>query len=144
MKEKITYSYGHLDGEVGQIHEIERENFSMGSRWSKESFRSVVEKYDMWVARIGDRPVGYLVGWKQGRYGCYIGTVAVRTSYHGRGIGTKLISMAEDFYRQKGQRYINLAVNSVNPAQVLYFRLGYRISRFSKKNSQLNMRKPLV
>lgn len=140
---RITYSCGVREDEVSLIHQIERECFPPKSRWCKAVFKQVVDENEIWVARLADLPVGYLVGWKQSKTGSYIAGVAIRKGFQGRGIGSKLIGMAEDFYRQRGYRQVKLDVDVSNPAQSLYFRLGYRVCRFSKKLGLLNMAKPL-
>jgi len=56
----------------------------------------------------------------------WIWAVCTTPYFRGRGIASLLIDEIEQFYRDKYDR-INLYVSVDNPAQKLYFDLGYRI-----------------
>lgn len=58
-----------------------------------------------------------------------IWSVIVAPSYRGMGVGTLLMGAAESFYR--GNK-LTLHVEPANPARRLYFRRGYRASRYIK------------
>lgn len=56
----------------------------------------------------------------------YILDIAVKPSYRGRGIATRLLQRAEEYARGMGLRYIGLTVAPGNePALKLYRKLGY-------------------
>lgn len=57
----------------------------------------------------------------------YIDSVAVDSSFGGRGIGTKLIQQAIDHAREIGIPQVTLNVDQTNPAAGrLYERLGFK------------------
>jgi len=71
--------------------------------------------------------VGFSVIIMQGAFVGYIQTVAVRDGYRGRGLGTALITFAEQrIFRDQPNVFI--CVSSFNPdARRLYERLGYSV-----------------
>jgi GNAT superfamily N-acetyltransferase len=56
--------------------------------------------------------------------------VAVRPDWQGRGLGRRLMALAEDVARELGHKRVRLFTNKLWAANVqLYLRLGYRIDR---------------
>lgn len=60
----------------------------------------------------------------------YIWSVATYPAYRGKGIATSLIQEFEKHYKSAGYTKAWLHVKAENPAQKLYFDLGYRIASF--------------
>lgn len=141
----ITYSRQPLTKEIlDRAHEIKRSTLRACYRWAKSTFQEVVDTHGAWVAYHNGEPVGYLVSWPQRKKRhCYIGGIAVHKRFQGRGIGARLISLAERHYKRRNFRQISLDVDVNNDAQLLYYRLGFRISRHSKKHSVVSMSKSL-
>jgi len=81
-----------------------------------------------WVALIDNKVVGFLVSLY--REGPYIYNVAVLPEHRGKGIATALFNICNEFY--KGQDYSYLYVDVNNPAQKLYFDLGYRVNNLKE------------
>jgi ribosomal-protein-alanine N-acetyltransferase len=81
---------------------------------------------ELFVAREGDRPVGFLLMHPYGFAGSpYIASIAVADKARGEGIGSQLLAFAEEHFA--GRRFIFLCVSSFNRrAQELYYRLGYK------------------
>jgi [ribosomal protein S18]-alanine N-acetyltransferase len=84
-----------------------------------------------WVAEMDGRIVGFLVsrqtitGPNTNQCAFNIYNVAVDAQFRRKGIASELIKGFEDYY--KGQGYAYLHVDRDNPAQKLYFDLGYRV-----------------
>ncbi len=110
----------------------------MTFRWSKTEFNSQLHKCDVWILEDqvhnpDEKPivVGFLVAKIDHGVG-YILTVEVPEKYRGRGYGAKLVEACEKDYKRRGFKTIRLEVFTENPAQVLYFKLGYRVNGFRK------------
>ncbi|USK70657.1 GNAT family N-acetyltransferase [Peribacillus asahii] len=59
----------------------------------------------------------------------YIDTLCVDSAFRGKGIGTKLLQVAEQYAKAKGYKRISLAVEEDNKkAQQLYTKIGYKIA----------------
>lgn len=85
----------------------------------------------VWVYRINNEIVGYLLlGTMRG---CsYLSQVATTGSARKQGVATKLIATATDYLREQGVREWWLQTEFDNPAQKLYFDLGFRVSGFER------------
>ncbi len=85
-------------------------------------------EHHLFVARLGGDPCAFILIHPRGVAGSpYVASVAVAERYRGRGIGTQLLSFAEDLFRGRA-RYIFLCVSSFNVrARALYERLGYSV-----------------
>ncbi len=62
----------------------------------------------------------------------YLWSVATRTAHRGKGYATLLIKEFEKYYIACGYQKSWLHVRTDNPAQKLYFDLGYRVASFEK------------
>lgn len=80
----------------------------------------------VFVARHGTTRLGFVLLQRRGVVGSpYLATLAVDEPYRGRGIGTRLIAFAEEYFRPQA-RHLFLCVSSFNPrARALYERLGF-------------------
>lgn len=121
------------DGELPALYEIERECFPKELRWVESAFRqemTAARKLDLvWVACLGTRIAGFLIATIQDNK-VYIETCNVARLHRHKGIATRLIAACERAARQRGYKGIKLEVYVENPAQVLYFKLGYRACGF--------------
>jgi len=83
-----------------------------------------------WVAVEGDDIVGFIIG--KLKHGIpYANNVAVSKDHRNKGIATKLFAKFEEYFgsSQKSEnKMFWLQVYANNPAQKLYFDLGYRVS----------------
>lgn len=84
-----------------------------------------IHKGLVWVAVIDDKIVGFLLSIY--REGPYIYNVAVLPEYRKQGIATALFTACDKYYYHEGCYFTYLYVNVNNPAQKLYFDLGYRV-----------------
>jgi ribosomal protein S18 acetylase RimI-like enzyme len=114
------------DRDVTQILELQRTEFT-GS--DDEILKAIAEGYCLVdKSRGSDMINGYII------VTCpdvpYIYSIAVARDMRGYGIATKLIAEAEHWHKQAGYRKIWLKTTIENPAQTLYFKLGYRISEY--------------
>lgn len=134
--------------ELPLLYEIEKECFSSSFRWNKTEFAAQLSKHNVWiiedefpdetfidvhgVSRGGKTNiVGFLVA-KIFRGVAYILTVEVPEKYRGRGYGAALVAACEKDYKRRGFKFIRLEVFTDNPAQVMYFKLGYRVNGFKQ------------
>jgi ribosomal protein S18 acetylase RimI-like enzyme len=136
---KRSYSPAFID----KVYEIERSSFRGDYLWSRERFHKVVDKHGMWVACSDGDPVGYLIAWRQRNRRCYIAGIAVSKKFRGQGIGAQLIKRAQNFYRRRDFRWMWLDVDVNNAAQWLYYRMGFRITKHSKKHKFISMSKEI-
>ena len=103
-----------------------------------------IHKGQIWVAVEDDKVVGFLLStYKEGPY---VYNVAVLPEFRSKGTATGLFNMCHEFY--KGMGFIYLYVDATNPAQKLYFDLGYRVTSIKEdfygyKQNALVMVKPL-
>jgi len=57
----------------------------------------------------------------------YVGELDVHPDVRGRGVGGALLDHAEDIARREGFRRMSLGTSTINPAQHLYARHGFRV-----------------
>ena len=80
---------------------------------------------EVYVARVEDEVVGFIVLIMRGALVGYIQTVGVMPEWRNKGIGSELLKFAEDLIFSKAPN-VFLCVSSFNKkAQELYRRLGY-------------------
>jgi ribosomal protein S18 acetylase RimI-like enzyme len=84
-----------------------------------------------WVYLINNEIVGYLM-LDNDRGTPYLSQVATRISARRMGVATGLIAHAAQFLRDNGKSAWWLQTNFNNPAQKLYFDLGFRVSGFQE------------
>lgn len=80
----------------------------------------------LFVAHSGTIPCGFIRLQERGVAGSpYVASIEVAPDYRGKGIGSRLLQFAEEFYRRE-HRHIFLCVSSFNKrARDLYERVGY-------------------
>lgn len=59
-------------------------------------------------------------------------SMAVKATYRNKGLGTKMLQMITQAYKNLGVKSISLSVDKANPAQYLYLRNGFRIIKETK------------
>ncbi|MGB2769034.1 MAG: N-acetyltransferase [Candidatus Zixiibacteriota bacterium] len=80
---------------------------------------------EVYVARVGDEIVGFIVLIMSGALVGYIQTVGIMPEWRNKGIGSKLVKFAEDMIFSQAPNAF-MCVSSFNKkAQELYKRLGY-------------------
>ena len=64
---------------------------------------------------------------------CYIGHIAVKPEFQGKGIGTKLLEFGTELAHKKGFEKLTLYVSSSNKGAIkLYEKLGFKILRIER------------
>lgn len=118
----------YYPADLNEIMEIENRSFS--APWSRNSYEElyVLDSVDIWVARIGDELVGYMLLQYQADE-MEVHTFAVKPERRREGIGTKLMDHAMDEARGRGVKYIYLQVRPSNEAAAnLYRRFGFQVA----------------
>ena len=123
------------DGELADLYEIECECFSKEFRWAEPVFKKEMlaarGKNLVWVAYIGKRIAGFLIA------GEVAGDITVETCnvarvHRRKGIASRLMLASESAAKHRGYEQMRLEVYTENPAQILYFQLGYRVCGFKR------------
>ncbi len=85
-------------------------------------------EHHLFIAHRAGEPCGFLLIHPHGVAGsAYVASIAVAEGFRSKGIGTRLLSFAEDLFRGRS-RYIFLCVSSFNVrARALYERFGYSV-----------------
>jgi ribosomal protein S18 acetylase RimI-like enzyme len=117
------------------IYALEMSCFREEFRWTKEIlYREItraISKDNFWIAYHGDQIAGYLLA-SEGKSKARIETVNIAPDYRRRGVASRLISVCEAEFKKRDFSKIRLEVSVDNPAQILYFNLGYRVNEFHK------------
>src|SRR5690606_3384626 len=99
---------------LGEVMKIEKLCFT--TPWSKHAFLSELLDNDRayyLVAKVDDRPVGYIGVWLIAGEG-HITNVAVHPDYRRQGIGMRLLLAVEELALARGQRRMTLEVRVSN------------------------------
>lgn len=128
------------DSELPALYEIERECFAKEFRWSESVFKRTMlaarKNNYVWVAYIGAKIVGFLLaGEENGK--ANIETVNIPRAQRRKGIASKLMAACETDMRRRGFKETKLEVWTENPAQILYFQLGYRVCGYKRNYYRL-------
>lgn len=117
--------------ELPALYEVEKECFSKEFRWAEPIFRKelslALPKNNVWVCEVDGKIAGFLLAAEERGRG-HIETVNIGKKYRRQGLATKLIAACEKEFKRRGYKEMKLEVHTDNPAQVLYFHLGYRIT----------------
>lgn len=108
---------------------VEINNASYTDPAPKKFLLDSIEKGHAWVAVEDEGVIGFLIGYvKNGTP--YINNVSVDPEYRNKGIAKELFIKFEERFganQQPEKKLFWLQVDSSNPAQKLYFDLGYRV-----------------
>ncbi len=129
------------DEELPELYKIETECFAKEFRWTERVFRKALldarKKKQVWVATIQGRIAGFLLaGEENGK--ASIETVNIPRVHRRKGIASRLMEACERDMARRGFREIKLEVWTENPAFILYFGLGYRVSGFRRNYYRLH------
>lgn len=113
------------------LYAIEEACFTKDFRWGKTEFATELKKRDIWILEEDGALAGFLLA-KIDRGMGYILTVEVPEKLRGKGYGAALVEACEKTYKQRGYSQVRLEVYTENPAQIMYFKLGYRVNNFKK------------
>ena len=123
------------EADLSALYEIEKECFSPEFRWAEPVFRQEImtahQRGLVWVAYIGSKIAGFLVAEPQGSK-LSMETCNVARVHRRKGVASRLIAAYEKAAKQRGIKEVKLEVYTENPAQVLYFGLGYRVNGFKR------------
>jgi ribosomal protein S18 acetylase RimI-like enzyme len=115
------------------IHGISNESFDGIEIPPKGILRHQYDNaFAIFVHEVNSKIVSYVLVTKDGGEG-YVWSVATAKEYRSRGIASGLIQDAIQWCRIAGMRRLELTVNVDNPAQKMYFDLGFRVVTIFKK-----------
>ena len=112
---------------VNAAYQVEK-FFKVGERTDEAELRELLEKGRFLLMEDGPTLIGCVYVEQRGERG-YFGMLAVSPDHQKRGIGTRLIAAAEEFFREQGCREIELTVvDQRTELPPLYERFGYRVT----------------
>jgi ribosomal protein S18 acetylase RimI-like enzyme len=133
------------EGDAKAMRAIEKECFGRGA-WTLAEFKDALRKKTtksslgyptkVWVAEYVGKMAGFVLAWyerdpmRKGKMIPHIGSIDTAVKHRGKGVATMLLDQAHAHFRRLDHNRISLQVSADNPAQCLYFRLGYRTVRF--------------
>jgi ribosomal-protein-alanine N-acetyltransferase len=127
----LTITQGFKPEYVNRIHELENACFSRAYRWNKHDLIAALEDTasNVWVGVYDNQIVGYvLVELEDSGTTGHVVSLCVDPAYRQQGFGKLLMDEVETFLQKEGVKKVRLEVQVDNPAQVLYFKLGYRVT----------------
>lgn len=142
---KITKGFKPED--IDPLHELENRCFTKAFRWRKEDLVEALETHDIWIGVYEGKIVGCVLVEVEDNIG-HIISLNVDPDYRRMGFGKLLMEAAESSLQKEGVKKMRLEVQVDNPAQVLYFKLGYRVNGvhqryYSNGTAGISMVKPL-
>ena len=112
------------DKDFEAVCELIREN---SESFTEEDIRQAVAHDRTWVAESDNKVIGHLIGITKGMP--YIWNICVSPEFRCKGIATRLIYRFEQEFVAP---FLWLHVRPENPAQKLYFDLGYRVTDIAR------------
>lgn len=115
-----------------ELYEIETECFPAGQRFSKSCMKRYIKTNVLLTAWDDNLKIVGMLLLKVNKTFAYVSSVATLPEYRGYGIANSLLAMAESIDRGDVTK-IRLHVRPDNPAQLLYFKRGYRVMGYVPK-----------
>lgn len=100
-----------------------------GEIWDEAQYWKVISRFPTWLTENDGKVTASLVS-EVSKGSPYIWSVATDPAYRGKGLATTLIKEFEKHYIAQGHGRAWLHTRVDNPAQKLYFDIGYRIASF--------------
>lgn len=135
-----------------RVYEIECACFPHGQRFSKATMKQYLRSHTVLLAwltgpSLSDTVIVGTLLLKVNKTYSYVSSVSVLKEYRGQGFASALLKQAERECKED-LRKVRLHVRVDNPAQKLYFDLGYRVVKivpkfYSDGKTALLMEKPL-
>lgn len=101
------------------------------------------ESSQMWLLERKNEVVGSIAIVKQGEYDAQLRWFGVDESLQGLGMGSKLMTLAMDFCREKGYSHVVLwTIDILEPARHLYTKFGFELTETKPNYEWANI--PLV
>lgn len=123
------------DSEFAVLYEIECECFNKDFRWAEPVFKREMlaarSKNLVWVAFIGKHIAGFLIA-AEVAGDITVETCNVARVHRRKGIASRLMQAFEAAAKRRSYKQMRLEVYTDNPAQILYFQLGYRVCGFKR------------
>jgi ribosomal-protein-alanine N-acetyltransferase len=120
--------------DLEELLEIEKFSFPKAP-YDKETFLTwyLIAKEGFFVARVNEKLVGYIIGYKNGKKGTLV-SMATHPEFRRKGIGTKLWQTLFQFFNANEVKKVNLEVRKSNlVAQNFYKKLGFKRVNIKKR-----------
>ncbi len=110
------------------------------SIFSKEEFCNIIKNKEMFVAKIEEKIVGYvLLSSKEGKKNGYryrkeldIDAIGVDEDYRNKGIGTRLVDYVKKYAKDNSYTDLRLTVNEENENAIhLYEKMGFKVKNIA-------------
>ncbi len=123
--------------DIPEVTKIFREEFSkrpFNDKWKKQSALKKIkhyfaDDYEIYVAMIGKDIVGFIIfstyEWTKGIEG-FIDQIVVSNKFQGRGIGRKLMKLAENYFKKMKIKEIVLYTDRRALSAKFYENIGYK------------------
>ena len=141
-----------VPGDLPRLVDIENHVFA-GDRLTRRAFRHLLTRANAinLVAVGGAGVVGYVtVLLRRGSAGARIYSLAVHPRWQGRGVGTRLLQLAESRAAQRGCTFMRLEVRADNAGAIRqyvragYGRIGVKPAYYDDGEMALRFQKPLA
>ena len=124
-----TITQGYKPEYANRIYELETVCFSRAYRWKKQYLVASLKAptSNVWFGVYDNKIAGYLLVELEKLNIGHVVSLCVDPIYRQQGFGKALMDEAEKFLQKTGVKKMRLEVQVDNPAQILYFKLGYRV-----------------
>ncbi|WNZ54937.1 GNAT family N-acetyltransferase [Microbulbifer sp. MKSA007] len=128
------------EGTIEDVIQINSEIPEFDTKNSKDKIEQRLEGrlYLLLVASVGNKKVGYKIGYKVSETEFYSWSGAVRPDYRGRGIGKSLLELQERWVMNKGFQFISVKSMNRFPSMLhLLISHGYQVCGYENKGTPL-------
>jgi ribosomal protein S18 acetylase RimI-like enzyme len=116
------------ENDLDQLWALNAECYPEDDFLVRPAFNKVLRDYPGWV--YVDNGIAAMLASEVSGGQPYVWSVATSPTHRGKGLATLLIKQFEKHYKSAGYDRAWLHVRVENPAQKLYFDLGYRVASF--------------
>lgn len=122
---------------VAEIFKAEFEKKPYNEKWSTKVALQKIKEYHksgyIFVLEIKKQIIGFIIAydfiWHDGKR-AFIDEIVVSSEYQGKGFGKKLMRYAEDFFKKKKVKNVELMAVKNSKASKIYSKLGYKEEKF--------------
>lgn len=94
-------------------------------KWDAQRFKANLKKNNIKIIYCNKRKIGFFDISRDGST-AYLHNIQIIASFHGQGIGAKMMNLMEKGEKTTGVKKIRTQVFKKNPARLFYRKLGYK------------------